>query len=96
MVRWYLADARPGAEHPIDVGLDDASAFVLGDGPWSGRVWVVDATYLRSRTALEAPACSPGVQVGDFYVRCYQLDASSHRPSDDRVPAIHVPSRPAR
>ena len=96
MVRWYLADRRPGAEHPIDVGLEDSTAFVLGDGPWSGRVWVVDATYLTDRTTLEAPTCSPGTQVGDFFVRCYQLDPSSHAPTDERVPAIHLPLRPAR
>ncbi|HEY5153571.1 MAG TPA: glycosyltransferase family 39 protein [Acidimicrobiales bacterium] len=96
MVRWYLADRRPGVEHPIDLGLDDTVAFVVGEGPWTGRVWVVDATYLTDSSTVDAPACSPGVQVGDFFVRCYQLDPSSHRATDDRVPAIHVPSRPGR
>ena len=96
MVRWYLADRRPGVEHPIDVGIDDSSGFVIGDGPWSGRVWVVDATYLTSRSGLDAPPCSPGVQVGDFYVRCYVLDPAAHQPTGDRVPSIHLPPRPAR
>ena len=86
MMRWYLADRRPGDEHPIDLGLDHTAAFVLGDGPWTGRVWLVDATYINEPLAIDAPSCAPEAQYGDFRVRCVQLDPSSASPSSELVP----------
>jgi hypothetical protein len=86
MLRWYLADRRPGAEHPIDLGLDDTTAFVLGDGPWNGRVWLVDATYVTEPLVVDAPSCGDDAQYGDFHVRCLELDPGSARPTEDRVP----------
>jgi hypothetical protein len=86
MMRWYLADRRPGPEHRIDLGLDDTSAFVLGDVPWNGRVWLVDATYIEEPQPVDAPSCAPEGQYGGFHVRCVQLDPSSARPTDELVP----------
>ncbi len=86
MMRWYLADRRPGPEHVIDLGLDDTTAFMLGDGPWSGRVWLVDATYIDDPLPVDASQCAPEGQYGGFHVRCLQLDPTSARPSDETVP----------
>ena len=86
MMRWYLADGRAGNEHPIDLGLPDTTAFVLGDGPWNGRVWVVDATYINEPLPIDAPSCAPEAQYGGFHVRCLQLDPTSAAPSAGLVP----------
>ena len=86
MMRWYLADRRAGNEHPIDLGLPDTTAFVLGDGPWNGRVWVVDATYINEPLPIDAPSCAPEAQYGGFHVRCLQLDPTSAAPSAGLVP----------
>ena len=80
LTHWYLGVRRPGPEHPIVLGALRADAFVLGPGPWHGRVWLLDPV------AYGAPPppgrrCAPTFEADHHRVWCLDLGDQTRVPS---------------
>jgi hypothetical protein len=77
--QWNLGvrDGRP--EHPVALPIDDAAAYVYGDEPWNGRVWLVETD--AHVTAVSVPGtveCAERRAVGPAYhLRCVQFASTT-------------------
>lgn len=58
ITRWYLSERRPGAEVTVDIDVPDTDAFELGDGPRTGRVWLMENLEHRDPPPTQ-PLCAP-------------------------------------
>jgi uncharacterized membrane protein len=76
VLRWYVFTDRDRRRHPAPVaaGWPDTLAAQVGDGPFSGRVWLVDSTFLGPPLALDRPPCAAEVVLPEARrVRCLQV-----------------------
>jgi hypothetical protein len=59
VLRWYVFRDPEGRLRPAPpIGWPDTVAAKVGDAPFSGRVWLVDSTYLRAPLVVIEPLCA--------------------------------------
>jgi hypothetical protein len=61
---WYLGGRRQGPTAMVDIGIPDMDSFVLGPGPWTGRVWLIEATEHNDPTPTNRQCAEPVVVDG--------------------------------
>jgi hypothetical protein len=60
VMRWYIFRDADGRLRPAPtLPWPDTTAARVGDAPFSGRVWLVDSTYLEPGLPVTEPACAP-------------------------------------
>jgi hypothetical protein len=69
LMRWHLGVARPGVEHPRRRAGLDADLLRLGDGPATGRVWLIEPTVYADPTP-GLRACAPPWERDGYLVLC--------------------------
>lgn len=75
LIPWYLDEAAPSSR-PIDVPFESTAAWVPGDQPFSGRVWLVDTLYAAPALDVDAPSCgTDDVIDGVYRLRCVLIGA---------------------
>jgi hypothetical protein len=78
VLRWYVFHDPAGRLRPAPaLGWPDTMAAQVGPGPFSGRVWLVDSTFLGPPLALDRPPCAAEVDLPEARrVRCVQVGSS--------------------
>ena len=76
LTHWYFSVRRPGVEQSVDIERLDADTFVLGDGPWDRRVWlVVPVSYATPDSGLRP--CAPTWTRDDYRLLCLEAVVGS-------------------
>jgi hypothetical protein len=73
--QWYLGVVDDLPEHKLSLPIPDSAAFLYGNRPWDGRVWLVE-TDLHTHPAVvaEATSCAPRRAVGpSYHLRCLEF-----------------------
>jgi len=67
--RWYFGVRRPGDERVMTIDDLDADVLMFGDGPWNGRVWLIEPiTYHATTNGYDS--CAPTWARDGFRVHC--------------------------
>jgi hypothetical protein len=76
LTHWYFSVKRPGPEGALDIPRLEADTIVLGSGPWSGRVWLVEPTsYTTPDSGLRT--CAPTWTSSDYRLLCLEQGVGS-------------------
>jgi hypothetical protein len=71
LTHWYFSVKHPGPERALNLARLQADTLVLGDGPWDGRVWLVEPTSYTTPDAGLRP-CAPVWTRNNYRLLCFE------------------------
>jgi hypothetical protein len=71
LIYWYFSVKHPDPERALNLAPLQADTLVLGDGPWDGRVWLIEPTSYTTPDAGLRP-CAPVWTRNNYRLLCFE------------------------